>query len=326
MAVGDSTDISNRLINNLPNWFGTNHPNLDAILQAFNGSAPNNITTTYFHYQQYQYVLAQTRLQTATGNNLDLISQDYLGTFLPRKAGENDDTYRQRIKAFLLLPRATRTAMSNAILLLTGYTPLIIEPFDGSQGYYNVPQTLAYNTFGAYGSFSYPYQAWIYVYLYTYQGMSNYPGYDLLSYVSVAAVNAGGSGYAIGDTITMASDANQNPVIVTVVTLSGSAVATVSITNAGIYNTIPSNPVPQGFSSGSGTGASFNFTWSAYTPYLNYDQVANSLGLGFYGGLSLETIDVSEDDVLALIQAVKCEGTLMHVFFIFRTDPPKFPY
>src|SRR5689334_17904398 len=146
MAAGDNSDIYNRLISNLPPWWGNTHPNLDALFQSL-------VYLYFFHYkEQYLYVLLQARLQTATGENLDLISLDYLGNTLPRYVNENDDSYRIRIKSTLLEEKATRFGMSNAIRILTGYVPDIFEPWDSfDTGYYNVPQTLAYNTFGAYG-------------------------------------------------------------------------------------------------------------------------------------------------------------------------------
>ena len=55
--------------------------------------------------------------------------------------------------------------------------------------------------------------------------------------VSVAAVNAGGSGYSVGDRLEIAGTGTK--AIITVATLSGSAVATVTITSAGSYSVNP---------------------------------------------------------------------------------------
>lgn len=74
--------------------------------------------------------------------------------------------------------------------------------------------------------------------------------------VSVA-VNAGGSGYAVGDTITLAGGTFGTAAIVTVATLSTTAVATVTITDAGSY-TANTASFTQGSTSGSGTGATFH--------------------------------------------------------------------
>lgn len=82
--------------------------------------------------------------------------------------------------------------------------------------------------------------------------------YQVLS----ATVQAGGSGYAVGDTITLPSTGAAAPAILTVLTLSGSAVATVSVTVPGIYGAALSNPVSQASTSGSGTSATFNLTFN----------------------------------------------------------------
>jgi len=73
-------------------------------------------------------------------------------------------------------------------------------------------------------------------------------------------LNSGGSGYAIGDTITLTGGTFSQAVVLTVATLSGSAVATFTTSSAGTYTVLPSNPVAQGSTSGSGTGANFNIT------------------------------------------------------------------
>jgi hypothetical protein len=83
---------------------------------------------------------------------------------------------------------------------------------------------------------------------------------DVIRWVTAAVVAAGGTGYAVGNTIALA-----NGVILTVATLSGSAVATVTIANPGQVAwdaTLPTNPRPQVSTSGSGSGATFNLTWS----------------------------------------------------------------
>ena len=79
-------------------------------------------------------------------------------------------------------------------------------------------------------------------------------------------LNSGGSGYAIGDTITLTGGTFSQAVVLTVATLSGSAVATFTTSVAGTYTVLPSNPVAQGSTSGSGSGATFNITaWGVRT-------------------------------------------------------------
>lgn len=90
---------------------------------------------------------------------------------------------------------------------------------------------------------------------------------------TAAAVAAGGSGYAVGDQITLASGAAGSapigaPAVLQVATIGGGgAVATVSpVSNvigetlSGSYFLRQSNPIAQGSTTGSGAGATFNLT------------------------------------------------------------------
>jgi hypothetical protein len=80
---------------------------------------------------------------------------------------------------------------------------------------------------------------------------------------SVDSVAAGGSGYAVGEIITLTGGTFTVAAQLEVLTLSTTAVATVRIYNAGVYTVDPTDPVAQGSSDGSGTGATFNLTLAA---------------------------------------------------------------
>jgi len=95
--------------------------------------------------------------------------------------------------------------------------------------------------------------------------------------VTAAAVAVGGTGYAVGDLITLAQSAPGMvpvgaPVVLRVATLAASAVATATVVNqiagsatpqGGSYFAPQVNPVAQGSTTGSGTGATFNLTFGA---------------------------------------------------------------
>jgi hypothetical protein len=81
-------------------------------------------------------------------------------------------------------------------------------------------------------------------------------------FISTATVSAGGSGYLVGDVLTISGGTGTGGTL-TVATLSGSAVATVTITNAGIFTALPSNPVS--VTGGTGTGATFTLGWGVNT-------------------------------------------------------------
>ncbi len=71
------------------------------------------------------------------------------------------------------------------------------------------------------------------------------------------AKNAGGSGYVVGEVITLAGGTFTTPAQVQVVTRSGTAVLTVMIVNPGAYS-VTSATFTQGSTTGAGTGATFN--------------------------------------------------------------------
>jgi hypothetical protein len=104
---------------------------------------------------------------------------------------------------------------------------------------------------------------------------------DIFRPVTAAVVAAGGTGYAVGDVITLATNAQGAvpigaPAKLTVATLSGSSVATVTVNTqvldasspslGGSYFLVQSNPVAQGSTTGSGTGATFTLTQGAAAP------------------------------------------------------------
>ena len=81
-------------------------------------------------------------------------------------------------------------------------------------------------------------------------------------FVGSATVSAGGSGYLVGDVLTVTGGTGSAPTL-TVATLSGSAVATVTITNAGALTALPTNPAST--TGGTGSGATFTIGWGVNT-------------------------------------------------------------
>lgn len=89
------------------------------------------------------------------------------------------------------------------------------------------------------------------------------------------AISAGGSAYQVNDEVTLA-----NGLTVKVLTVSAGTIASVEVVDAGSVpagETVPSNPMAQTSTTGSGTGASFNVTWGLGTPILETG------GSGYYG-------------------------------------------
>lgn len=93
--------------------------------------------------------------------------------------------------------------------------------------------------------------------------------------VIAAAIVSGGTGYSIGDTVTLPAGPNTSPPIgapakLLVTGVTSGAITTVSIIGVldgsttalgGSYFAVQSSPVAQGSSSGNGTGATFNLTF-----------------------------------------------------------------
>lgn len=129
MATGDVNDMVARIKGVLPiRWFpdpnsdGTsNTPVLDGVLTGIAWPWSQ-------FYGMLQFVKLQTRIATATGSFLDIITIDFLGTRLPRRNGEGDPSFRVRIMKEIVRSRATRQALVQVLTDLTGRAPVIFEP------------------------------------------------------------------------------------------------------------------------------------------------------------------------------------------------------
>jgi len=84
-------------------------------------------------------------MQTETSPELDLASQDFFGTALPRPSGMSDANFDALIVSNLFKTAATRQAISNAVEALTGVAPRMLEPWNvldtgswGNASYWNV--------------------------------------------------------------------------------------------------------------------------------------------------------------------------------------------
>jgi hypothetical protein len=169
--TGDTQDMLARLKLVLPaRWFSDTAPIRDALLTGL-ASAWSGL------YALLTFVQSQTRIATASGIFLDIAATDYLGNTLPRRAGEADAAFSTRIRQNLIQPRATRAGLVQALVDLTGRTPVIFEPLNATDtGGYNV--NLGYNTLGGYGSMNLPYQFFLTAYRPNDTPVSNAGGYS----------------------------------------------------------------------------------------------------------------------------------------------------
>ena len=170
--IGDKSDQLSRLKSLLPRWFGDVAPLLGALLGGF-------AYVQAFLFHLIAYAKLQTRVHTATGGWLDLISADFFGSTLPRSTGQSDQSFRTGILTNLLRPRGTRAAVVAALESLTGQTPDIFEPLRVvDTGGYGVPTT-GYSAGGRYGSALLPYQAFVTAYRPAGSGVPVVAGYGI---------------------------------------------------------------------------------------------------------------------------------------------------
>ena len=150
--TGDTADIVRRLRAELPSrWFADDAPVLNAVLT---GAA----TVLAVVYGWITYARRQARIATADAYWLDIISRDFFATALPRRQGEADASFRNRIFARLFRDTSTRAGIIAGVAFLTGRTATIIEPWNtGDCGAWNNGR-MAWGTAGAWGSLALPNQ------------------------------------------------------------------------------------------------------------------------------------------------------------------------
>jgi hypothetical protein len=172
MATGDQADFFSRIKARMPSgWFGTDSPILDALL---GGIASAFVAV----YAAYQYLLAQTRLQTSTDGWLDIAAADYFGpNGLRRLPNETDANYRTRIKINIVRERGTRAAITKILTDLTGRAPTIVEPTRPQDTGAYRSGGIGYGVAGAYGSLLLNYQAFVTAYRPAGSGLPYLQGY-----------------------------------------------------------------------------------------------------------------------------------------------------
>ena len=179
--IGDTNDMAGRLRAILPaGWFGEadDTPVLTSLLLGI-GTAFSSF------WSLLQSVITQTRIITASGGFLDMISADFFGAGLVRLPDEQDDAFRTRILEGILRPRGTRAALTLGMLQLTGNNPVIFEPANTSDtgGYsiggigYGAGAAGGGGGGGGWGSLALPFQFFITVFRPSGGGIAELAGY-----------------------------------------------------------------------------------------------------------------------------------------------------
>lgn len=154
-----SITFQQRIELTLPPWWGYSHQNLSAL--TFMSAAAYAQTDA-----QITALKPLIRINTATGEILDLIALDFFGQTLARALGEIDTVFRNRIKANLFVVKGTRPAFIAGIQQLIDAAPIVIDPRapndTGVMGnvVLNAVPTVFYNTtrHDCYTNFNMPYQ------------------------------------------------------------------------------------------------------------------------------------------------------------------------
>lgn len=129
MAVGDQDDFLGRLKAVLPNgWFPSPNPDGTTDTPILDGVLAGFANCFAWLFSLIAFVNLQGRLLTATGVFLDILGLDFLGTSIVRQGGQSDTSWRNRIIAEILSPKATRPALIARLTALTGRAPIIFEP------------------------------------------------------------------------------------------------------------------------------------------------------------------------------------------------------
>jgi len=225
MATGDNNDIFTRLRGYLPTgWFPDSSPRLEAVLSGI-------ASVLAVSYGLYIYAKAQTRILTATDAWLDMISYDFFGDKLPRKAGELDPAFLARIRVNLFQERATRKAYISVLKNLTGYTPIMFEPANPiDSGAMNAPTSPGYCGVARMGSIAMPYTVLVTAYRPTQQGNSLGTGFT--DAPKISAMNTPVSTSYLGSLSAYTSAASDADIYAAVdATRAGGITAWVGITN-----------------------------------------------------------------------------------------------
>ncbi len=132
-GIGTAADMAARVRSTLPaGWFPSSSPTpASSVTPVLDGVLAGFAAAWSFCFDLLSFSTAQTRLKTAFGAFLDMISADLFGLNLPRGINETDDGFRARISASLISRRGTRQAVCDAVAAITSAVPSVYEPMRG---------------------------------------------------------------------------------------------------------------------------------------------------------------------------------------------------
>ena len=123
--------------------------------------------------------------------------------------------------------------------------------------------------------------------------------------VATLAIAVGGSGYKVGDLLTVSGGTATRPAVAYVKTVNGSgAVTAVVLDDPGIYSALPSNPAAT--TGGSGASCTLNLTSESITEFVEGELVFAS-GFANSGNNGIKTVVAMSGGVLEVVEAVTAE-------------------
>lgn len=129
----DAPDWAVRLIRSFPEpWTSEEAKQPGGVLYSLFKAIGDDLERTI---DNIEYARKAARVNEAIDNALDSVAQDFFGQVADfpadviRAPGEPDSSFRNRIKASLLLPAATRQSLVDLLTRLTNDTPRVMEPW-----------------------------------------------------------------------------------------------------------------------------------------------------------------------------------------------------
>jgi hypothetical protein len=162
MATGDANDMAARIRATLPGrWFPITGAGETSATPILDGVLAAPAAVWAILYALLQYVITQSRIATATGVWLDIISLDFFGSFLPRRMSEADNIFRTRIQRELFRQKGTRAAVIQTLTDLGCPSIKVFEPaYVYDTGAWDT-NTLGWDVAGDWGETDLPYQFFV---------------------------------------------------------------------------------------------------------------------------------------------------------------------
>ncbi len=105
-----------------------------------------------------------------------------------------------------------------------------------------------------------------------------------LGAATITSIGSGGSGYNVGDTLSVAGGTGSLSALIEVTSVSAGAVTSAVLLNPGIYTSAPASPVTTSDNSGSGSGATFNLSFDPLIKATSGGTNYTTAPLVFFGG------------------------------------------